>query len=142
VRAVLRIFVLIPLAFMAACLAAGLFFVLGVIGLGPQGAYLDTYFAETALLAAGVSATAGALVFFPAAAAILLAEVFRWRSVLFYLLAGLTAGLWSAVTLQATNMVATDVGPALFAAAGSVAGFVYWLLAGRSAGIAEEARKA
>ena len=128
-----------PLGFIAACLAAGLFFVLAVIGFGPDGAFLDRYLAETLGLAAGVSAAAGAFAAIPAALGILLAEIFGWRSVFFYLLAGGATGLWAALVVAAPGAVSTDVGVEVFLATGVVAGFFYWLIAGRSAGIADPA---
>ena len=75
-----------------------------------------------------------AVVAIPAFVIIILAELFRWRSVFFYLIAsaliGLAVGLASADQMEAQRENAA----ALLAAVGAVGGFVYWLIAGRSAG--------
>jgi hypothetical protein len=135
-RAVLRIFLVIPIGFIAACIAAGLFFVTAVIGFGPGGSYFSTYLGETAVLAAGVSLAAGAFAAIPAGIAILLAEVFGWRSLLFYVVVGAGAGLWAGAAAHAALGIDTDVGVEIYAATGCISGFVYWLIAGRDAGIA------
>jgi hypothetical protein len=147
-RAVLRLFFVIPLAFVLACLAAGLVFVVAVIGPGPDAAYLVDRLPETLLLAAGVSAIAGGFGAVPALVAVVLAEIFGWRSLYLYLLAGLLAGLSAAVAatsaagMPAPDMPAMDmeVGSQVFLAAGAVGGFVYWLLAGRNAGLTQPTR--
>ena len=95
-RAVIRLFFVIPIAFVLACIAAGLVFVVAVIGIGPDAAYLVDRLPETLLLAAGVSAVAGGFGAVPALVAILVAEIFGWRSLILYLVAGLLAGLTAA----------------------------------------------
>ena len=137
-RAVIRLFFVIPIAFVLACIAAGLVFVVAVIGIGPDAAYLVDRLPETLVLAAGVSAVAGGFGAVPALVAILVAEIFGWRSLILYLVAGLVAGLTAAAaTTPAPDMA---VGTQIFLAAGAVGGFVYWALAGRNAGLTEPAR--
>ena len=79
--------------------------------------------------------TIGALAFLPAVIAVVLAEVFRWRSVFIWL--GLGGGLgwigYDAVGHLADPRLAAD-GVVPFLAAGFVGGFVYWLIAGRLSG--------
>jgi hypothetical protein len=132
-RAVLRLFFVIPVAFVLACIAAGLVFVVAVIGIGPDAAYLVDRLPETLLLAAGVSAVAGGFGAVPALVAVVIAEIFGWRSLILYLVAGLLAGLTAAAA--ATPAPDAEVGPQVFLAAGAVGAFVYWLLAGRNAGL-------
>lgn len=83
----------------------------------------------------------GAYAFLPAVALIAIAETFDIRSIFYYALGGAAIGLIAyfgsniAVQLEAT----TDLPPVAFglqlvAASGIVAGFVYWLIAGRNAG--------
>ncbi len=83
----------------------------------------------------------GAYAFLPALALIAVAETFDIRSIFYYALAGAAIGLFAyfgsnlAVELEET----TDLPPVAFglqlvAASGIIAGFVYWLLAGRRAG--------
>jgi len=80
-------------------------------------------------------------VFAPSFIAILIAEMFSLRSVLYYTLAG---GLIGALAYFMTDVGARTKGAGTvaplmqelqwLAAAGIVAGFVYWLIAGRGAG--------
>ena len=75
----------------------------------------------------------------PAMLIIALAEGFRLRSVLFYALAGaaLALGLsygWDLRLLRNPDDDLGAHGAEIMAAAGIVAGFVYWALAGRNAG--------
>ena len=77
------------------------------------------------------------LAFVPAIAIVAAAEAFRLRSVLFYAVAGGLEALVIAYSLG-SGLRSEDIPLApliqVFAAAGIVAGFVYWLLAGRNAG--------
>jgi hypothetical protein len=132
-----RILVLIPVAYVVACLAAGLLVLLATIGVGADGAYLTTYPGETLLLASALAAWAGAFACIPALVAIVIAEAFGWRSMLFSLLAGGAIGLGYAWSFDApVAEAASPAGPQLYLAAGLVGGLVYWLLAGRSARLA------
>jgi hypothetical protein len=129
-----RILVVIPVAYILACLVAGLLVLLATIGVGEDGSYLRTYPRETLLLASALAAWAGAFACIPALVAILMAEAFGWRSLLFYLLAGGAIGLGYAWTFKPPDAAsASSAGPELYLAAGLVGGLVYWLLAGRSA---------
>ncbi len=128
-----RILVVIPVAYILACLVAGLLVLLATIGVGEDGSYLRTYPRETLLLASALAAWAGAFACIPALVAILMAEAFGWRSLLFYLLAGGAIGLGYAWTFEETDAAAGSSGPELYLAAGLVGGLTYWLLAGRSA---------
>ena len=68
---------------------------------------------------------------------ILVTEVFRLRTALIYLVAGGFLGVLPSLGL-APMMRSFDGGPreiAILVAAGFVGGFVYWLAAGRMAGI-------
>ena len=83
---------------------------------------------------------AGTASFIPAMIIIILAEIKAYRSSLYYCISGLIIGLIAiisgpALTLSAPN--GTGFLPltyASFACAGIIAGFVYWLIAGRHAG--------
>ena len=133
----LRILVLIPLGYIAACLAAGFFVLIAVIGIGADGSYLTTYPGETLLLAAALAAWAGAFACVPAALTILLAEAFGWRSVLFYVAFGGAIGIGFALAFHAPDTaLPPGGGPQLYLAAGIIGGAVYWLVAGRRAGLA------
>ena len=134
--AVLRILFVIPLAFLAACLAAGAFLVLALAG-GAEGWREAAAYDEQGMLVVLGGAAAlivAAVVAIPAFVVIILAELFGWRSVFFYLIAGVLIGL-AVGLLPAEQMDPQgDNAGALLAAVGAVGGFVYWLIAGRSAG--------
>jgi urea transporter len=104
---------------------------IGFFGIDDSHDYFVAYVTAVALM----TVWAGAIAFFPALLAIALAEVFAWRSVIYYLLAGGVIGL---VANQASELAADPVfsgGPMVpMLAAGFVGGFTYWLIAGRLAG--------
>jgi hypothetical protein len=74
------------------------------------------------------------VVLLPMLAVIAVAEAFAWRSVLIYAGLGLGLGLWVFYSgfVPPEQEVARE--REISAAAGIVAGFVYWALAGRNAG--------
>jgi hypothetical protein len=138
--AILRILLLIPLGFIAACLAAGAVVVLALAG-GPDGwQALRAEFVPgdgdgLFVLAGGIAGLAvAAFVAVPAFIVILFAELFAWRSMFFYLVAGALIGLSGTILPFREILPEADVNVTMLAAAGLVGGFVYWLIAGRSAG--------
>jgi hypothetical protein len=79
--------------------------------------------------------------FVPALVLIAIAEAFDIRSIFYYALGGAALGLlayygsdFSVVIENATDMPPIAFGMQLVAASGIIAGFVYWLIAGRRAG--------
>ena len=141
-RATLRILVVIPLAFMAACVAAGGFVVIAAYGAGTDtvGGLSEATAAELVVLVISAALIVGAFSALPALVAIVLAETFAWRSLLFYLLAGCAVGFAAVALLVPPQRLMSDTDARLFLAAGAVAGAVYWLIAGRSAGLGKSAR--
>lgn len=131
--ALLRILVLIPAGYILACVTAGALLVPAVIG--ADQANLTTYGAETLMLVLGVAAVAGGLAALPALAAIVAAEVFRWRSLVFYLVAGAAIGLAAHLLSPFEHDPIAPADAQLFLTTGCVGGLVYWLVAGRSAGL-------
>lgn len=130
--ALVRVLILIPAGYILACLASGAFLVLAVIG--ADQASLTTYGTEMLLLVFGVSAMAGGLAAVPALVAIVAAETFGWRSVLFYLVAGGAIGLAAHLLGPFGHEPISTADAQLFLATGAVGGFAYWLIAGRTAG--------
>ncbi|WP_034491551.1 hypothetical protein [Afifella pfennigii] len=129
-----RILILVPLGFVLACWAAAavLFFSVPP-ALQPGETVLD-YLAKAGLISFVAAFVVGAVAGIPALLMILFAESFGWRSLLLHLLFG--AGLGAAAILLgiAAEPPASAREVTVFAAAGAVGGFVYWLLAGRRAG--------
>ena len=127
----LRLLFLVPLGYIAAVIAAALTILAGWYG-HDAGAISSDVVATGAVIGVGfwVVVEVGALAAVPALIAIVLAELFRWRSVFFYLAVGGGLGL------LATPLHGTDGGQLLLPAAGFVGGFAYWFVAGRLAGVA------
>jgi hypothetical protein len=131
-------FFVIVFAFGCACLAAAATIVIGAIATAGIDAPFDQ--AEITLLWMVTLATSAAVAFFaflPGLIAILLAESFSWRSVLFYALAGAAIGLFYGLVLPTEGSSPFFIvgSTQLVAGAGIAAGLVYWLIAGRNAGI-------
>ena len=79
---------------------------------------------------------AGAISFLPALLAIVLAEGFGWRSLLYYLLVGGTIGLLADQSYDIFGWIdLADQQLVIMLAAGFLGGFTYWLIAGRLAGL-------
>ena len=72
----------------------------------------------------------GAAAFVPAGLAILVSEIFRVRSVFYFLLVGGAVGLAShELALMMNLFIAFQARPVAFPAAGFVGAYVYWLIA-------------
>lgn len=136
--AVLRLLILVPLAFVLAVVAAGLLVALSIFGLDPTG---DTA-GWIVLFAAWTAAYAGAFAFLPWLIAAVCAEGFGLRSVWFWLaVGGAIGGVAYAFTGFYGDPAEDGSGLAVHLAAGFVAGFVYWLVAGRNSGRGFEPRR-
>ena len=134
--------IVIFIALMFAIMAAGITLALGIVS--PDWAGIDSDpFERVSFFIVSFFATsfAGAVAMLPALLVIVIAEVARMRSFLYYGVGGALVGLASyfgtdiSVRLENT----TDVAPVghtlqLAAAAGIVGGLAYWLIAGRNAG--------
>ena len=134
--------IVIVFALIIAMMIAGIALAIGIVV--PDKSWLDADPIERVLFfTVSFFATSfiGASAFVPALLLIVVAEVMRLRSLLYYAAAGAVVGLTSYfgsnVELRLENT--TDVAPVfhplqLAAAAGIVGGLAYWLLAGRNAG--------
>lgn len=130
----LRILFLVPLGFIAAVLAAALTVLAGWYGhqIGDISSDIVAT-GEVMGVAVWVVLEVGAVAGVPVFIVIVLAELFGWRSLIFYLAVGGALGL---LTSQLHGIVwETGNNQLLLPAAGFVGGFVYWLIAGRFAGI-------
>ena len=131
----LRLLFLVPLGFIAAVLAAALTILAGWFGHQTGDIFTD-FEATGFVIGTGVLVVLqiGALAVIPAVVVIVLAEVFTWRSVFFYIAIGGGLGLLAS---QFNGMLQeTNDSPILLPAAGFVGGLAYWLIAGRLAGVA------
>ncbi len=130
-RTLIRYVLLIPTGYLLACVAAAWVVSVGVYGtrydLDMVGQFVTTFGIMTAL--------AAKYAFLPWLAAIVLAEIMGWRSVIFWMLFG---GLIGLVEYQFVYAVRSQLGDnnyvMAFVAGGFTAGFVYWLIAGRLSG--------
>jgi hypothetical protein len=134
--------VVIIFALLMAIVAAGITLAAGI--LLPEWQVMDSDPVERVLFffaAFFATSYVGAVAFMPALLVIVIAEAARMRRFLYYGIGGALVGLAS---YYGTNMTVrlentTDVAPVgnalqLAAAAGIIAGLVYWLIAGRNAG--------
>ena len=136
-----RIFVIL-FSLIVSMIVAGIVLAIGIIA--PDWPWLDSDPVERVMfftVSFFATSFVGASAFVPALLLIVVAEVARLRSLLYYAAAGAVVGLTSYfgsnVELRLENT--TDVTPVfhplqLAAAAGIVGGLAYWLLAGRNAG--------
>jgi len=132
----LRLLFLVPIAYIAALTAATLAMSVGLMG----GRVDGEAFPVAAGLAIGLTLYAGVISFVPALIAIVFAEIFRWRSIFFYLIVGGAIGLLSAeATIAFDGLTFAEDLRLLSLASGFVAGAVYWLIAGKLAGLGTEA---
>lgn len=128
----LRLMFLVPIAYIVALYIAAV-----AMSLAMFDFVVD---ADTAPLIIGLSLAltfyGGMISFFPALAFIILAEAFRWRSILAYLAAGGIIGLIAAETTMVFDGLAFAENLRLICiASGFVGGAVYWLIAGKLAGL-------
>ena len=129
----LRLLFLVPLGFIGAVIAATLTIVAGWYGHQAGDVVANAEATGFVLTVAFlVMVRVGALAVLPAVLAIALAEMFRWRSLFFYLAVGGALGLL-VDTLHGIQWATVD-DRLLLPAAGFVGGLAYWLIAGRLAG--------
>ena len=136
-RAIGRIFAAL-IGFILAVIAAALFMLVASVGFEPADPADSLWFWGNFGVGAAMTASyLGAMALAPWAVVILITEVFHLRSVLVYLVAGGLLGLLPSFGL-ASMMRPADGDPhsiAILVAAGIVGSFVYWLVAGRMAGV-------
>lgn len=136
-RAIGRIFAAL-IGFILAIIAAALFMLTASVGLTPVDPADSVWFWGSFGVSAAMTASyLGAMALAPWAVVILVTEVFRLRSFLVYLVAGGLLGVLPSLGL-APMMRPLDGDPrniAILIATGIVGGFVYWLVAGRMAGV-------
>jgi hypothetical protein len=139
VALIARIFVVL-FAFALACLAAAAVMTFSLLYPGLSSLFDTPDDQQIIAITIGLSAVFFSLyAMLPAMLIIALAEGFRLRSVLFYSLAGAALALGLAYGTDPRLLRNSDDdlggrGIEIMAAAGIVAGFVYWVLAGRNAG--------
>ena len=137
-----RVFVIF-FAFLIACLAAGLTFAFGLFGTEWQLMQSDPVARGSFWIATfiGTSFT-GAKAFLPLLLVVIMAEAFKFRSIIFYALTGIGIALIAWYGLGFANPYEESIdapgpinhGLQQVIAAGVVFGLAYWALAGRKAG--------
>jgi hypothetical protein len=131
VSSLLRLLLLVPLAYILAVFAAGWVIAYALFGPADGGEAIDFFTGSVIAL----SLYAGAVSFVPALVAVILAEAFAWRSPFYYLAVGAVIGFAGDRLSGFIGPVGiADRRPVVYLAAGFVAGIVYWLIAGRRAG--------
>jgi hypothetical protein len=135
VATLLRLLFLVPLGYIAAIVAAGLMLAFGLFGYEPDPEHRFFFTASVVVW----TFWAGAAAFVPAIVAIVLAEAFGWRSILYWLAIGGGIGLVAErVAGRYHSLDFSDRRTVVLLAAGFVGGFAYWLIAGRLAGTGSE----
>ncbi len=132
----------IAFAFLVSCLVAALVIAYGFVA--PELSEFKgspEFFLVLLFFGGAAGVVTPFYVFAPSFIAILIAEVFSLRTVLYYALAGALIGALAYFMTDAASRIAGrgTVAPITqelqwLTAAGIVAGFVYWLIAGRNAG--------
>lgn len=126
-----RLLVLVPLGYVAACLVAGWVVAFGIFGF--DDIEVVGYFIGAVAVATFYAGTLG---FVPAAIAILMAEVFGWRSVFYYLaVGGAIALIAEGITSHFGAFDFAGETLTVFLGAGFAAALAYWAIAGRQAGL-------
>lgn len=137
-RAVGRVFVTL-IGFIVAVIGAALFLLVAELGVDvPTGdADFLRYTIDFVFAFGYVASLIGAAALAPAALLIIVSEAFAWRSVLFHILCGGALGGAAALGLSSRlAFAAPGSGDAtVLVATGFVGGCLYWLVAGRSAGL-------
>jgi hypothetical protein len=133
-----RIFVIF-VAFLIACMTAGITIAFSEWQLMPADPVARGAFWMTSFIGTGLTGFAG---FMPLLLVVILAEAFRLRSAIFYALAGVAIALTAYYGWGFANPYEESIDQAgpiargieLVVAAGVVFGLTYWLIAGRRAG--------
>jgi hypothetical protein len=127
----LRLLIVVPIGFVLAVVAAGFTVAFGIFGLNPSSDAAGWII----LFAAWTAAYAGAFAFLPWLIAVVFAEGFGLRSVWFWFaVGGAIGGMAYGFTGFYGEKAEDGSGIAIHLAAGFVAGFVYWLVAGQRSG--------
>jgi hypothetical protein len=134
VTTLLRLLFLVPIGYIAAIVAAGFMMAFGLFGYEPDPEHQFFFTASVVVW----TFWAGAVAFVPAIIAIILAETFGWRSILYWLAVGGGIGLVADRFDRYGSFDFSDQRTIVLLAAGFVAGFAYWLIAGRLAGTGSE----
>jgi hypothetical protein len=140
-RAIGRLFAA-AIGFMLALVAATAFLIVATVGFDLFiGNWSPLFWSQLAVYGGMAASMLGGLAFMPAAIAIAISEVLSIRSFVFHVGSGGLIGLLAVMRLDrmqerfevADPSVTTDA--TLLVAAGFIGGFIYWLLAGRMAGL-------
>lgn len=141
-RAIGRLFA-VSIGYILAVIAAGIFLLAARVGIEPQNTETAGLFWGQFVIYGGVAASfIGAAAFVPWVVFAFVSEIFSLRSFVIHVGAGGLIGLaaaiksagWVITTAEGTTQLGTPEST-MMVAAGFVGGFVYWLVAGRMAGL-------
>ncbi|WP_321336588.1 hypothetical protein [uncultured Cohaesibacter sp.] len=136
-RLIARI-VMVPIGLFLAIMAASIFLGFALNSMAPSpGMYHDPAAENMFAIFSGfvLAFPLGHFAFYPAILGLIIAEIFSWRSIWVYLAYGLVLSFFithSPGEPVDAMAIAIDIRAM---AAGLIGGFVYWLIAGRGAGV-------
>jgi len=130
-----RILFVIPLAFIAACWAAAAALFFSVPPSLQAGETVVDYAAKAGFVSFVAAFVVGAVAGIPSFLMVLFAESFGWRSLILHVVFGALLGAVAVVLGIASPPPIEPRDLVIFSAAGAIGGFVYWLIAGRRAGL-------
>ncbi len=125
-------YILMPVGYVAGCVAAAVVIVFAVGGLENSGDSSGAGLA--AQLIAAIAAYTAMLAILPMAIAVVGAEILLWRSALVWLVIGAAIGIIALLTIGRFTPGISVERPWLFVVAGLALGLVYWAIAGRRSG--------
>lgn len=138
--ALLRFLFVIPFGFVAACVAAAFALLWPFVDLSGAGGADPFFWLQIALGFGAQSAQVGSAALVPWGIFMLATEILGLRSLIFHAVAGLVAGFLTTRLAYGPELPAGSVQTAL-AIAGLAFGLVYWIIAGRGAGLWRTARR-
>ncbi|MBO0661253.1 hypothetical protein LQ948_01590 [Jiella sp. MQZ9-1] len=130
---VLRFLFVVPLAYVAACLAAAFAMLWPFVHLGSGAAFDPLFIGETTFYLGAQAVQIGAVAFLPWVIFMVASEILVLPSLLLHLLAGFLGGIAILFSAYGPNVPHMSVQTAILVASLTFA-LVYWILAGNGAG--------
>ena len=122
-------YVLMPVGYVAGCIAAAFVIVFAIGGLASEPGETAPHLATQLVIA--IAAYTAAFAFLPMVIAAIVVEISGWHSLAIWLAIGALIGLFALATIGRFMPGISVERPWLFFASGMVLGLVYWAIAGR-----------